>query len=302
MFEGLTIEHNVPLAQFTTFKIGGPAQYFLRAKSVAEVLQALRVANEHNVPVFVLGGGSDILVHDKGFQGLVIKMEINEIHVDGTYVTAGAGTLINAVIGQAVRAGLGGLEFATGVPASVGGAVWANLGSRGSDISHVVQTVHCINQDGTLLTLHAQDCQFGYRESIFKHKPYIILDVIFQLVPGDKDALRKRMVELSKLKKTEQNVGQDTAGCAFRNPVSDAPEKQILTAAQCIDQLGLKGFSIGGAQVSNQHANFIINTGGATADDVVQLISYIKQQVRDTLGIQLMEEVEYVGFTNSFTN
>lgn len=298
MFEGLAVEHNVVLAPFTTFKIGGPAQYFLRAKTVAEVLQALRVANEHAIPVFVLGGGSDILVHDNGFQGLVIKIEINEIHIDGTYVTAGAGALINAVIGQAVRAGLGGLEFATGVPATVGGAVWANLGSRGSDMSQVVQTVHCIDKDGTMVTLHSRDCQFGYRESIFKHKPYIILDVIFQLVPGDKDALRKRMVELSKLKKTEQNVGEDTAGCAFRNPTSDTAG-DTPTAAQCIDQLGLKGFSIGGAQVSTQHANFIINTGGATADDVVQLISYIKQQVRDTLGIQLMEEVEYVGFTNS---
>lgn len=290
MFEGLAVEQNVSLAPFTTFKIGGPAKFFLRAKSVRDVLQGMHMAKESAIPVFILGGGSDILVHDNGFDGLVIKMEMNEIHIDGTYLTAGAGTLLNAAIGQAVRAGLGGLEFATGVPASVGGAVWANLGSRGSDISSVVQSVHCIDAVGTLLNLNNKDCKFGYRDSIFKHTPYIILDVIFELQPGDKTDLRKRMVELSKLKKAEQNVGEDTAGCAFRNP------EGTTTAAQAIDQLGLKGYQIGGAQVSNQHANFIINTGGATADEVVQLISYIKQQVRDKLGIQLMEEVEYIGF------
>lgn len=290
MFEGLAVEQNVPLAPFTTFKIGGPAKFFLRAKSVKDVLQGMHMAKESEIPVFILGGGSDILIHDNGFDGLVIKMEMNEIHIDGTYLTAGAGTLINAAIGQAVRAGLGGLEFATGVPASVGGAVWANLGSRGSDIRSVVQSVHCIDAAGTLLNLNNKDCKFSYRDSIFKHAAYTILDVIFELQLGDKTELRKRMVELSKLKKVEQNVGEDTAGCAFRNP------EGTTTAAQAIDQLGLKGHKIGGAQVSTQHANFIINTGGATADEVVQLISYIKQQVRDTLGIQLMEEVEYIGF------
>lgn len=290
MFEGLAVEQNVSLAPFTTFKIGGPAKFFLRAKSVRDVLQGMHMAKESAIPVFILGGGSDILIHDQGFKGLVIKMEMNEIHIDGTYLTAGAGTLLNAAIAQAVRAGLGGLEFATGVPASVGGAVWANLGSRGSDIGSVVQSVHCIDAAGTLLTLNNKDCKFSYRDSIFKHATYTILDVIFDLQLGDKTELRKRMVELSKLKKAEQNVGEDTAGCAFRNP------EGTTTAAQAIDQLGLKGYRIGGAQVSTQHANFIINTGGATADEVVQLISYIKQQVRDKLGIQLMEEVEYIGF------
>ncbi len=290
MFEGLSVEENVPLAPFTTFKIGGPARFFLRAKSIKEVLQALHIAKQSTIPVCILGGGSDVLIHDKGFAGLVIKMEMNEIHIDGSYLTAGAGTLINAAIGQAVRAGLGGLEFATGVPASVGGAVWANLGSRGSDISKVVQSVHCIDEAGTVITLNNKDCKFSYRDSIFKHSAYTIVDVIFELQPGDKTVLRQRMVELSKLKKAEQNVGEDTAGCAFRNP------EGTVTAAQAIDQLGLKGYQIGGAQVSTQHANFIINTGGATADEVVQLISYIKQQVRDKLGIQLMEEVEYIGF------
>lgn len=290
MFEGLVIEHGVPLAPFTTFKIGGPAKFFLRVKTLAELTHALQDAAANSIPVFILGGGSDILVHDKGFAGLVIKLETNTITIQGDRLVAESGALLNAAINQAVRAGLAGLEFATGVPASVGGAVWANLGCRGSDISQVLETVECIDQTGKIVTLNNVDCTFGYRDSIFKHKPYTILKATFALRHDDKDTLRRQMVELTKLKKVEQNVGEDTAGCAFRNPVG------ATSAAQAIDQLGLKGFQMGGAKVSDRHANFIINTGTATADDVVQLISYIKQQVRDKLGIQLMEEIEYVGF------
>lgn len=291
MFEGLAVERNVPLAQFTTFKIGGPATYFLRAKSVADVSEAVTEAREYSIPVFLLGGGSDILVHDHGFNGLVIKMEMNEITIKNQSVTAGAGALLSAVIMQAVRAGLSGLEYATGVPASVGGAIWANLGSRGSEIGHVVTSVTVMTPEGHVEELSVEECMFNYRHSLFKDKPYVILEAEFELVPGDPKELRKSMVELTKLKKAEQNVGEYTAGCAFRNP-----EDSEFAASQLIDELGLKGYSIGGAQVSTRHANFILNTGNATADDVVQLISYVKQQVRDKKGVQLMEEVEYVGF------
>lgn len=291
MFEALNVETNVPLAAFTTLKIGGPAKYFLRAKKKSDVLAGLSEARQNNLPVFILGGGSDILVHDLGFPGLVIKMENNQIDITGTMLTAGSGTLLNAAINFAVRSGLAGLEFATGVPATVGGAVWANLGTRNSDISTVIARVHFLDENLEEQTFSAKECQFGYRDSIFKHKRFTIIEVDFALTPGDKDSLRSQMVELSKLKKIEQNVGEDTAGCAFRNP----PDSN-KTAAQHIDELGLKGYKIGGAQISNQHANFIVNTGEATADNVVQLISYIKQQVRDKHGIQLMEEIEYTGF------
>ncbi|MBI2415745.1 MAG: UDP-N-acetylmuramate dehydrogenase [Candidatus Kerfeldbacteria bacterium] len=289
MFEGLPIEQQVPLAPFTTFKIGGPAKYFLRAKTLAELLQALTMAQSSNMAVYILGGGSNVLVHDRGFDGLVIKMELHDISITTTRLTAGAGVLLNTAIRLAVNAGLAGLEFATGVPASVGGAVWANLGCRGSDISQIVESVVACDRQGNQKIFTRADCQFQYRDSMFKHQPWIILQASFQLHFGDNTALRQRMVALTKLKKNEQNVGEDTAGCAFRNPINS-------TASQLIDQLGLKGFQIGGAKVSERHANFIINTGQATADQVVQLISYIKQQVRDQLGVQLQEEIEYVGF------
>lgn len=291
MFEGLAIERNVVLAPFTTFKIGGPAQFFLRAKTVDEVQRALQQAAAQSLPIYILGGGSNVLIHDKGFAGLVIKLEVGGITISDNIVKAGAGLPLSAVIRAVVAKGLAGLEFATGVPASVGGAVWANLGCRGSEIANVLVECTVMDHHGSLATYSKEQCQFGYRDSIFKHQPVVVIAATFKLLSGDAAKLRRLMVELSRLKKIEQNVGEDTAGCTFRNPVSAEH-----SAAYYIDQLGLKGYRIGDAMVSTTHANFILNVGQATADHVVQLVSYIKQQVRDRAGIQLMEEIEYVGF------
>lgn len=289
------LEQNVPLAPFTTFKVGGPARYFVRAKSVHTVQAVIAAAQQHNVPWYPLGGGSNVLVHDNGFAGVVIKLELNALDITDQTVTVGAGMLLSAVIMRTTRSGLSGLEFAVGVPASVGGAVWANLGCRGSEIANVLQSVEVLKPSGEVVVLSREQCQFGYRESIFKHQsatePWIILSATFSLIAADPTALRTTVLDLTKLKKEEQNVGDNTAGCAFRNP-ADSSQK----ASQLIDELGLKGFRIGDAMVSTKHANFIVNTGHATADHIVQLISYIKQQVRDTAGVQLMEEIEYVGF------
>ncbi|EKD79499.1 MAG: hypothetical protein ACD_41C00054G0006 [uncultured bacterium] len=282
-------EQNVTLAPFTTFKIGGPAKYFFRAKTIDELIQALN--KNAGQPLCILGGGSNVLVNDKGFDGLVIKVEIGGIAIKENAVTAGAGLPLSAVIRAAVGKGLAGLEFATGVPASVGGAIWANLGCRGSDISKVLTECTVTDRQGQITMLSNTQCQFSYRNSIFKREPLIVLDATFQLQPSDPTTLRKTMIELSNLKKQEQNVGEDTAGCTFRNPPDSSK-----SAAQLIDELGLKGYRIGDAMVSPTHANFILNVGQATADQVVQLISYVKQQVRDKAGVQLMEEIEYVGF------
>lgn len=291
MFEGLAVQEQVVLAPFTTFKIGGPAKFFYRAKSIAEVLSALKEAETNKIPAFILGGGSNVLISDKGYDGLVIKVEIGGLEVNDHSVKAGAGLPLSAVIRTAVGQGLAGLEFATGVPASVGGAVWANLGCRGAEISKVVQHCTVADRQGKVTTYTNKQCQFKYRDSIFKHEPLIVLEAIFQLQSSNPTVLRKRMIELSTLKKEEQNVGEETAGCTFRNPPG-APK----TAAQYIDELGLKGYRIGDVMVSTTHANFVLNVGQATADQVVQLISYVKQQVRNKAGVQLMEEIEYVGF------
>lgn len=288
------LQENVPLAQFTTFKIGGPARYFVVATTEEEIATAVAEAKANNIQWTMLGGGSDILVADKGFNGLVIKSELNTIAVDegAATITAGSGVRLAGLIVQSVKHGLTGLEFAIGVPASVGGAVWANLGARGSEIANVLGTVLVIEEQGKQKKLTAAECHFSYRESIFKHRPWVILQATFQLQHGNKELMKDTLKELNALRTQTQDVSAKTAGCAFRNPVGQTE----VPAAKLIDDLGLKGKKIGGAQVSEKHANFILNTGTATADDVAQLISYVKQQVRDATGIQLQEEVEYVGF------
>lgn len=289
------IKERVILAPYTTFKIGGPADYFIVVKTIEECVEALRFAHEKQLPFFMLGGGSDILVADEGFRGVVIKNEINSIEIDEErgMVTASAGVRLAQLIMRCARAGLSGLEYAIGVPATVGGAVWANLGARGAQMQDVLVSVDAVRAD-TLerRTLTQAECRFTYRDSLFKHEQWIIVQATFQLQQQPKAEVLARVQELTNMRKETQDVAAFCAGCVFRNP-KDQTEK---SAGALIDELGLKGFQIGGAQVSPIHANFIINTGTATAKDVVMLISVIKQKVRDNLGVQLMEEIEYIGF------
>ncbi|PIW37222.1 MAG: UDP-N-acetylenolpyruvoylglucosamine reductase [Candidatus Kerfeldbacteria bacterium CG15_BIG_FIL_POST_REV_8_21_14_020_45_12] len=288
------LQKDVILAPYTTFKIGGPAEYFIVVKNSEELSAAVAEASSANLPWHILGGGSDLLVADAGVKGLVIKSELRDIIFDEKLrqVRAGSGVQINALINQCFRHGLTGLEFAIGVPATVGGAVWANLGARGSEIADVLLSATVLTPTGQVIEMSQADCQFSYRESIFKHEQYAILEATFQLASGDVVTMQNKIKELAAIRKDTQDVSQQCAGCVFRNPA----EQTDIAAAKLIDDLGLKGMRIGGAQVSDRHANFIINTGGATADEVVQLISYVKQQVRDKAGVQLMEEIEYLGF------
>lgn len=290
--EGL--QQDIPLAPYTTFKIGGPAKYFVVVKTAEEMTNAVKEANAAAQKWVVLGGGSDVLIADAGFDGLVIKTELREIEIDEEKmrVRAGSGVLLNALIQQSAQRSLCGLEFAVGVPATIGGAVWANLGARGKEIGDHLIEVTIVDAQGNTRTMTKEQCDFSYRESIFKKEHFVILDALFQLEKGDRDNIKQRILEFSAKRKEQQDIGTQCAGCVFRNP----KEQTEVAAAELIDQLGLKGKQIGGARVSDLHANFIVNTGTATADQVAQLISYIKQQVRDKKGIQLMEEVEYIGF------
>ncbi len=288
------LQENVPLAPYTTFKIGGPAKYFVVVKTAPEMAAAVKEANAAGVRWYLLGGGSDTLIADAGVDGLVIKTELREVEFNDAahQVRAGSGVQINALIHQSFRRGLTGLEFAIGVPATVGGAVWANLGARGSEIKDVLLEVTVLDELGRQHLLPAADCGFGYRESRFKDENFVILDALFQLQLGEATQIKARIKELAALRQSTQDVTEKSAGCIFKNPIGQTDQP----AAKLIDRLGLKGKQIGGAKVSERHANFIINTGGATADEVVQLISYVKQQVRDKEGVQLMEEVHYLGF------
>ncbi len=288
------LQTNEPLAPYTTFKIGGPATYFVAVQSKQELLHAIQEAQQEQVPWFILGGGSNILIADSGFDGLVIKAELQSISVDveQKQVRAEAGARMQSVIQQCAKHGLSGLEFASGVPATVGGAVWANLGAQGSEMKDVLQQVAVLAPNGSETVLTSDQCAFTYRDSVFKHEKYVILEALFQLQSAEPQQIQEKIRALLDKRKQSQAVTERTAGCAFKNPKDQTDQ----SAAQLIDELGYKGHQIGGAKISDTHANFIINTGDATADDVVMLISYIKQKVRDNLGVQLMEEIEYIGF------
>ncbi len=317
---GENIQGNIELKQYSTFKLGGPAKYFFIAKSKEEIIKAVQTAKKLDLPFFILGGGSNILVHDNGFDGLVIKVEIKNMEVNGDIIKAEAGVLLGQVVATAMQNGLIGMEWAIGIPGTIGGAVRGNAGAYGSDTSTNVMTTQVYDLEKNIeVKMTKEKCKFEYRESIFKKNPnLIILGAEFQFKQGDKEKIRNQMMAYTKTRIYSQPKFP-SVGCSFKNIiVTDEIRKKIkeidedgseaiktdektgiskIGSAWFIDQAGLKGYQIGGAKVSDEHANFIIKVKeDGKADDVVQLISYIKQQVRAKFGIQLQEEVQYVGF------
>ena len=283
------IQEQVPLAPLTTFRIGGPARYFLETDDTEKITMALQAANRQGLPVFVLGGGSNIVVSDQGFAGIVIRIADKTNSVSGVTITAGSGALLQSVASAAVEHSLTGMEFCAGIPGTVGGAITGNAGTASDWIGSRIQTVQAISSQAVIREYSQADCCFGYRNSIFKqHNNTVITAASFALQKGDATTIRKKQ-RTAIARRSQQPKNVLSAGSVFRNP-------ETMPAWKLIDDAGLRGKKIGGAMVSEEHTNYIINTGEATAEDVVTLISYIKQQVRDTFNIQLMEEVEYIGF------
>lgn len=308
----LTFERDVLLAPFTTFKIGGPAQHFTRVKTADDIQEALLWANEKKKPVFFLGGGSNILISDDGFQGLVVFFEPSEMEVSGTHIRAYSGTSLEAVLEVARDNNLKGLEYLAGIPGSVGGAVRGNAGAFGVEMKNVVESVRCVDKEiFEIQELTNQECHFSYRMSVFKERgSFIIASVVFALKKGDKEKIDTIMKETVAKRNSKQDQSVMCAGSFFINPVvqSESLRKEFeeeagtscrekkVPAGWLIDKVGLRGKTMGGAMVSKEHPNYIVNTGNATASDVIMLMSYIKQQVRDKLYVQLTQEVEFVGF------
>lgn len=313
----LKIQNNIPLAPLTTFKIGGPAKFFVEIKTKEELVVAFDWAHDNKEPVFILAGGSNVLINDKGVDGLVVKICNADIKVMGQRLACGAGAGLTAAARIAISENLTGLEWAIGIPGTVGGAVRGNAGAYGKSISGAVETVTVFNTKKKKFFIFSnKDCCFNYKESVFKgdngEQSRLIWQVIIKLEKGDAVLIK----ELSDkyLKHREQTQPKlPSAGCVFKNlPVANLSEcdeslanealdagavkNGKVSAGWLIDKLGLKGKTIGGAKVSLEHANFIVNTGKATAEDVITLISFIKQQARDKLGAQLLEEIEYLGF------
>lgn len=283
----LRIEWNVPLAKYTTFHIGGPAECFISARSSQEIQTVLHFCRLHALPLHVLGNGSNLLIDDKGLSGIVLYIgrRMQEIRVEGTQIIADAGARMALVARAALDAGLTGLEFAHGIPGTIGGGVIMNAGAYDGELSQVVTKVEAFDMEGRLHTLEAEDLCFGYRKSTLKTHGYIVSRVYLSCEPGDKEKIQEKMALFAKLRREKQPLEYPSAGSTFKRP-------EGYFAGQLIDQSGLKGYRIGGAQVSEKHAGFIINKDGASSRDVKTLIGYIKSTVAEKYHVEL--EPEYV--------
>jgi len=290
----IDIKKNVPLAPYTYFKIGGPAAFFTEVKSNEELREALEWAHSLTLPFFILGAGSNVLISDKGFSGLVVKMDLQGITGAGGCLVASAGVAMARAVSESIKRGLGGFEWAIGVPGTMGGSVRGNAGCYGGEMKDVIQSVEVVEVGGAgvrTFTLDNTACGFGYRSSVFKYRPdWIITSVTLTLKKEDPARSQELVRGYAQKRATSQAIGAQCAGCIFKNPAGDRG------AGALIDAVGLKGKTMGHAMISDKHANFIINTGGATTEDVVMLIALIKERVHTAFGVQLEEEIQYVGF------
>ncbi len=289
----------VPLAPMTTFRVGGPAEWFLETRSSAEIVTALRIAHEHGVAVTLLGGGSNVLVADAGVRGLVIHPRGGEIaRIDEHHVRADAATTINGLVRWTIMHGCAGLEAWAGTPGTVGGAIFGNAHFGGRLIGELVDSVHLATRDGRLISASRDDMAFGYDESRLQGTGEILLSADFIVSRGDPAALRRTARESLAFRKRTQPLDTPSAGCVFQNPQKgrDAvPEGIPWSAGALVDRAGLKGAAIGGARVSPAHGNFIVNDGRATARDIRALIDRCRTEVRRQFGVELREEIVYLG-------
>lgn len=310
--ETIAISENVPLAPFTSFRIGGPARFFATARSVAQLREALSYARGKGVPFAVIGGGSNLLVSDAGFDGLAIRLGLEGVSVSGNRLLAEAGVELNGLVLAATDWGLSGMESLAGIPGLLGGAIRGNAGAYGSSIGEVTETVHALHAESLeLISLDREACDFSYRNSRFKKEPrLIVVSALLSLVP-DAAAEIRRKVEATLAKRSAKNLQcEKSVGSFFMNPVVtdqalierfEAEQKVRcregrIPAGWLIDQAGLRSARVGAATVSALHANYLINTGTASADEVTRLARLIKSGVHAALGVELREEVSSLGF------
>ena len=283
---------NEPMSKHTTFRIGGPAALMALPKSVSETKTVLRAAHELGIEPFFLGNGSNLLVADEGYPGFVMKLsgrysvdELNRVWETNRLLMTGGAVLLSSLSGCALGRNLTGLEFASGIPGSVGGAVTMNAGAYGGEMAQVLESVTFLDETGEVCTLPASACGFGYRKSIFSDRKCLILKACFHLEQGDPAAIKARMEELAAKRKKKQPLEYPSAGSMFKRPPGHF-------AAALIDQCGLKGLTVGGAQVSEKHAGFVVNRGGATCADVLALVDQVKEEVLRQTGVELEMEVK----------
>lgn len=285
------VKENEPLRNHTTIKIGGPADLFIEPSSVDNLKSVMEVIGRHQTHWRAIGRGSNLLVSDKGIEGAVIKLGagLDQLEIDDTEIIVGGGHSLVSLSTIISKKGLSGLEFASGIPGSVGGAVYMNAGAHGSDISKILTKVHVLFDDGALEWLSNEEMEFSYRTSILQNKrPGIVVEAVFQLDHGDRSTIVSHMQKNKDYRKETQPWNFPCAGSIFRNPLPHY-------AGKLIEEAGLKGYSIGGAKISEMHGNFIVNAGNATAEDVLALIQYVKETIFNLYKVKMETEVEIIG-------
>ncbi len=284
-----------PMAKHTTMRVGGPADLFVTAHNGFELKGLVRYARARAIPLFLLGRGSDLVVADAGIRGLVVEVRADATRLDGDRYTADAGVPMARAATETQKAGLTGLEYGLAIPGTVGGAVWANAGAHGAETAAVIESATALLADGSVAVLPAAALGFRYRHSRFKDDPAeIVLAAAFRLAPADPAVIAGRLDDIRRWRREHQPLGLPSAGSVFRNPDGDS-------AGRLIDSLGLKGRRIGGAVVSEKHANFIVNDQRGTASDVRRLAEAVRDEVRARLGVELAFEIDFAGDWSGWT-
>lgn len=281
---------NEPMSKHTTFNIGGPADYLIFPADINQLIRIFGLIRQYEIPYTVLGNGSNVLVLDKGIRGAVIKFHapMSYKRCEGNIIVAGAGAYLKHVSQFAAENGLSGMEFAVGIPGSLGGAVFMNAGAYDGEMKNVVKEVKTVTANGKLLTYGPDEFDFGYRHSVFQHNGQTICEITLELTPGDPRDIQAKMDDYTERRESKQPLEMPSAGSTFKRP-------QGYYAGTLIDKTGLKGLQVGGAQISTKHAGFVVNSGQATAADVLRLIKEVQDRVYRENGVKLYPEVRIIG-------
>lgn len=279
-----------PMSKHTTFRVGGPAKMLVQVEGTEQLQKIVSYLSRLEEPYIVIGNGSNLLVSDKGYDGVVLKIAsgMENIQVRGERIHVQAGALLAKTAMEAAKHGLTGMEFASGIPGCIGGAVVMNAGAYDGEMSHVVESVTVVNQTGELMVLDRDTMEFSYRNSIIKNRPYIVAEAVLRLQKGEEAQIRSKMDEFAKLRREKQPLEYPSAGSTFKRPEGYFAGKLIMDA-------GLRGYRIGGAQVSEKHCGFLVNVGNATAEDIHELIMVVQETVKEKLHVELETEVIQIG-------
>ncbi len=289
-FDPSTILWQEPMTLHTSFKIGGPADLFFKPQSIEDLTAMIDLCQKSSIPFYIMGNGSNLLVGDQGYRGVIIQVyrNLSSFSIEGNTVEAEAGILLSKLANRVYDAGLEGFEFASGIPGTLGGAVYMNAGAYGGEMKDIIVSAKVLTQGGDVKTLSNEALELGYRHSALMNEGDIVLSTKMVLVPGEQKVIRAKMDELNFRRKDKQPVEKPSAGSTFKRPVGYYAGKLIMDA-------GLRGYQLGGARVSDKHCGFVINTGNATSKDVMALIQHIQREVKNQFGVDLEPEVRMIG-------